>query len=492
MIKKFKIYICIIILFSFYFIIGCFGNQDDHSLLSQIEADPLITGKIPYGTASLGGFVVSNSNNKFNSLNYSLSSVYNAKVFLLELGIFTYTDKNGYYEFLGIPPGNYTVFAQHVNTDGILYINFIKATAKLHQKTLINESIVLKQTSAITGRITLLNSNDLNKVVVTLENLPFSSSVSDDGYFQLINVPSEQFVNLIISASGYVTKKYGPISILEGTNFIIKEPIVLDAENNVQNIIIGGSILDSLNNALISNVLIKVYKIIDNIPLLYKTYITDSKGKYSISLLTNNKYSFEFIHSNYFTQTTEIIVNDNKNINKNFYLKPIKLNEGYYKIYGKIYDEDNNVISKAKVYTIPYIKETLTSDDGYYSLDLPSGVYKLCVYKPEYFLSTTEIIIRSTITLPNPINLTLKKDKFSKLYPLYGTIIDKNNNPLKAKLFIDKYKLYTYTNESGAYTFYLNGGTYEILIEGVNFKKQIETFIDYKPTQLDVQVDNFF
>ncbi|HOD41696.1 MAG TPA: hypothetical protein PKL57_14135, partial [Candidatus Wallbacteria bacterium] len=198
---------------------GCFANQDDGVLQSQLN-DPLDPGAVKTGRGTLAGFVVSDANNRFGAANLALASVEKAVITLVETGLFTYTDSYGYYEFQGLAPGSYTVLAKRNDTEGSAYINYTAASVRPDEKSL-QQTIVLKKSASIAGRVVTLNGTGASGFLISVENFPAAAISSEEGHFRLDAAPAEQDIYLLITGFGYKAERYGPLKISESKLYSI-------------------------------------------------------------------------------------------------------------------------------------------------------------------------------------------------------------------------------------------------------------------------------
>lgn len=493
---KFKIYIGIKPLFIFAAAVllaccGCFGNQDDGALQAQLTNDPASTDVITGSTGTLGGFVLSDANNKFNAPSRAMAAVDKVTVTLLETGLFTYTDRYGYYEFPGLAPGNYTVFARRTDSEGLAYINYSAVSVRAGEKTLSPQSIVLKKSASIFGRVSASDGGNAAGFLVSLENYPVAALTSDGGYFMLDAVPAEQAVYLRIARDGYAAKRYGPVNALENKVCSINELITLDPDAASAAGTISGTTADGVTGAPLAAVFIKLYEQTGGGSLtLYKTSYGDGSGSFSIGAAAGKNYIAEFIRHDYFNQTIAVSLASGANAGLSVIMNRARSGLSYYTIAGRVRDGAGNPVAGAVVSSVPYSEQILTGADGSYKINISEGIYDLYAGKPGYAESTVRVSAFPYVNVPAEINFTLVKSNLSALYALSGTVTDVDNAPLAgAKVSIDKNDLYTYTNQTGFYTLHISSGTYEVnAAAGAGLEKTIEYYMGFAPQTLDIKI----
>ncbi|HBC75295.1 MAG: hypothetical protein A2008_04430 [Candidatus Wallbacteria bacterium GWC2_49_35] len=492
---RFKIYIGIKPFFIFAAAVllaccGCFGNQDDGALQAQLTNDPASTDVITGATGTLGGFVLSDANNKFNAPSRAMAAVDKVTVTLLETGLFTYTDRYGYYEFPGLAPGNYTVFAKRTDSEGLAYINYSAVSVRAGEKTLNPQSIVLKKSASIFGRVAASDGGAASGFMVSLENYPAAALTSDGGYFMLDAVPSEQAVYLRIARDGYAAKRYGPVNALENKVCSINELITLDPDASAAGTI-SGTTADDVTGAPLAAVFIKLYESTGGGTLiLYKTAYGDGSGSFSIGAAAGKNYIVEFIRHDYFNQTRSVSLASGANISLSIIMSRARSGLSYYTIAGRVRDGSGNPVAGAEVRSVPYSEQILTGADGSYKINISEGIYDLYAGKPGYAEATVRVSAFPYVNVPAEINFTLVKSNFTALYALSGTVTDVDNAPLAAaKVSIDKNNLYTYTNQAGFYTLHIASGTYEINASGgAGLEKTIDYYMGFAPQTLNIKI----
>ncbi len=471
---------------------GCFGNQDDGNLQSQLTYDPFNSGVIKIGSGTLAGFVVTDANNRFGSSSLALAPLAKARVTIVETGLFTYTDNAGYYEFLGMAPGDYTVTAFRTDTDGAAYLNYSKATVKADMKTFAGQSIVLKKMGRIMGRAVPESSTASNfkGFLITAENFPGAYTVSGaDGYFILDAVPAGQPLNLIISAGGYESRKYGPVTIDENKTFSINESIIMLSQQTARTLV-SGKIYDAVNGSLVADVFIKLYEKNDaGVNDTGIVFYGDSEGNFLITVETGKKYELEFIRRDYFNLRVPYDGSSSSMLIARMQRAKSDISS-YYIIRGKTVDDQSKILEGVKIYTSPFTAQTLSDSSGAFKIYLPAGVYNLYAAMPGYGDAVQALNLNPYLKPPDTLEIVLQKNNDNFFYRLSGNVTDVNSNALiAAKVSIDKNKLYTYTNQAGDYFLYLKSGTYEILVsDNKGLEKNIDYFMGSGPQKLDVKL----
>lgn len=465
---------------------GCFGNQDDGALLSQL-VDPLNPGAVKTGRGTLGGFVVSDANNRFGAPARALASVEKAVISLVETGLFTYTDSYGYYEFQGLVPGSYTVLARRNDTEGSAYLNYTNASVRPDEKTL-QQTIVLKKSASLSGRIVTSNGAGASGFLISIENFPAGALSSSEGHFRLDAAPAEQDIYLLITRDGYKSKKYGPLTISESKLYSINENITMETVS-AETSAITGSISDGSTGSAIPSVFIKLYEAAGGVKTLYKTAYADIAGKFSIGAEANKSYIIELAKQDYFNATAQISLTSNAPVKLDLKLIRAKSDISYFIISGKVTDSSGIAVSGAKISSVPYSEQVLSGPDGAYKLRISEGIYDIYASSPGSLQAVSRINARLSAGGAE-INFTLQKGNSTALYLLNGTVTDVNSSPLAgAKISVDKNNLYTYTNQSGNYSIYLSGGTYEInAVHGSGLEKTVTYFMGYGPQRLDIKI----
>jgi hypothetical protein len=471
---------------------GCFGNQDDGALQSQLNYDPLNSGVIKTGAGTLGGFVVTDANNRFGAPQAALASVAKVKVKLIETGLFTYTDKTGYYEFLGIAPGAYTVAAESTDSEGIAYINYSPAVVYSDAKTLASQTIVLKKSCRVFGRVAPSGGADASGFLVSVSGFsPAAAVTSEGGYFRLEALPAEQEVFLIVSKDGYQSKKYGPLSISENKVYSLNEDITVSPLSFAA-AYIDGKITDASDGASLSDSYIRLFEYSGGVKTLYKTVYCDISGNFSISAAADANYTIEFSKADYFNLSQPVKTGAaGTRIISIYKMSRAKSDiSAYYIITGKVVDGSGIPAAGVKIYTAPFSAQTLTDAAGAYKINAAEGVYDIYAVKPGYLDSLARVTLRPYTVKTAEVDLTLIKNNDSGLYQLTGTVSDIKDAALGgAKVSIDKNKLYTYTNQSGAYSFYIQSGTYEIYAsDNKGLEKRVDYYMGKGPQRLDIKI----
>ncbi len=471
---------------------GCFGNQDDGALQSQLNYDPLNSGVIKTGSGTLGGFVVTDANNRFGAPQLALSSVARVKVKLVETGLFTYTDISGYYEFLGIAPGAYTVAAESIDNEGTAYINYSPAVVYADAKTLASQTIVLKKSCRVFGRVAPSDGSSASGFLVSAVGFPSAAAVTaDGGYFRLEAIPAEQEVFLIISKDGYQSKKYGPISVSESKVYSLNEDITV-SPFSFSAAYIDGKITDASGGFPVSDAFIRLFEYSGGVKTLYKTAYGDMTGNFSISAAADVNYIIEFSKPDYFNLSQPLkIASAGTRTAFTFKMTRAKSDiSAYYVISGKVIDASAVPAAGVNIYTVPFSSQTLTDAAGAYKINVAEGIYDIYAVKPGYLDSHARVTLRPYTVKTAEVDLTLLKNNDSELYPLTGTVTDLNDTALSAaKVSIDKNKLYTYTNQSGAYSFYIQSGTYEIYAtDNKGLEKTVDYYMGKGPQRLDIKI----
>ncbi len=470
---------------------GCFGNQDDGVLQSQLNYDPN-SGVVKTGNGTLGGFVVTDANNRFGAPQLALSSVAQVKVKLVETGLFTYTDKTGYYEFLGIAPGAYTVAAESVDNEGTAYINYSPAIVYADTKTLASQTIVLKKSCRVFGRVTPSDGSSASGFLVSALGFPAAASfTADGGYFRLEAVPAEQELFLIVSKDGYQSKKYGPVSVSENKIYSLNESITV-SPLSFSAAYIYGKIVDASSGAPVSDSFIRLFEYSGGVKTLYKTAYCDMAGNFSISAAAGVNYAIELSKPDYFNLSQQV-KSGQAGTRTSFTFRMTRAKSdisSYYTITGKVADASSAPAAGVKIYTVPFSSQTLTDAAGAYKINAAEGVYDVYAVKPGYLDSRARITLRPYTVKTAEVDLTLIKNNDSELYQLTGAVTDVNDKALSAaKVSIDKNKLYTYTNQSGIYSFYIQSGTYEIYaVDNKGLEKTVDYYMGKGPQRLDIKI----
>ena len=471
---------------------GCFGNQDDGALQSQLNYDPLNSGVVKTGSGTLGGFVVTDANNRFGAPQAALTSVAKAKVKLVETGLFTYTDKTGYYEFLGVAPGSYTVAAESIDGEGNAYINYSPAVVYADSKTFASQTIVLKKSCRVFGRVAPPGGAEASGFLVTASGFaPAAAVTAEGGYFRLEALPAEQEIYLTVSKDGYQSVKHGPISVSENKVFSINEDITVSPISSAA-AYIDGKITGASNEGPISDCCIRLFEYIGGNKILYKTSYCDISGNFSISAAAATGYTIEFSKPDYFNLSQQFTTGaPGTRISSIYKMTCAKTDiSAYYVITGKVFDGNGIAAPGVKVYTRPFSAQTLTDASGAYKINPPEGVYDIYAVKPGFLDARARVTLRPYTVKTAEVDLTIIKDGDSALYALTGKISDVNDAAISgAKVSIDKNKLYTYTNQSGVYSLYIQSGTYEIYITNdKGLEKTIGYYMEKGPQRLDVKI----
>lgn len=468
---------------------GCFGNQDDGALQAQLKSDPAGSGVVAEGTSTLGGFIVSDANNRFNAPSRALAAVSGVTVTLLETGLLTYTDRFGYYEFPGIAPGVYTIFARRNDGEGAVYVNYVSATARVNEKVLVPQSIVLKRSSSLFGRVAASDGATAAGFLVSLDNYPVAAVSSDGGFFRLDAVPAEQPVYLSVSRAGYCAKKVGPVTALEGRVCSLIDVITVDADQAAAGTITG-TVADSAAGSPLAGVLIKLYEPQGASRTLYKTEFSDGSGAFSIGAAAGKTYTAEFVRQDYFNASATVSVA--AGASSSLKVKMVRARSGlsHYSISGVVRDGSGAPVAGATVSSSPFTEQILTAADGSYKINIPEGVFDLYASKTGYATSSSRITARPYVIVPAAVDFVIVKSSATQLYTLSGTVSGADNQPLAgAKVSIDKNNLYAYTNQAGYYSLYVTGGTYEVsATAGAGLGKTFEFFMRSAPQTLDIKL----
>ncbi|OQA77097.1 MAG: hypothetical protein BWY32_02635 [bacterium ADurb.Bin243] len=465
---------------------GCFANQDDGVLQSQLN-DPLDPGAVKTGRGTLAGFVVSDANNRFGAANLALASVEKAVITLVETGLFTYTDSYGYYEFQGLAPGSYTVLAKRNDTEGSAYINYTAASVRPDEKSL-QQTIVLKKSASIAGRVVTLNGTGASGFLISVENFPAAAISSEEGHFRLDAAPAEQDIYLLITGFGYKAERYGPLKISESKLYSINENITIEPVS-AETSSIKGAVSDASTGIAVPSVFIKLYESAGGVKTLYSTAYTDSAGKFSISAAVYKNYIIELAKQDYFSATSQASLTSAVPLTLDLKLVRAKSDISGFIISGKVTDSSGAAVSGAKISSVPYSEQVLSGPDGTYKLRVSEGIYDIYASSPGSLEAAARVNARLS-EKGAEINFTLQKSGATALYLLSGIVTDVNSSPLAgAKISVDKNNLYTYTNQSGNYSIYLSGGTYEInATNGAGLEKNVTYFMGHGPQRLDIKI----
>lgn len=456
-----KIITLLLLLFTPSLFSGCFGNQDDNLLTAQSNGGAN-TGLFQTGLGSLSGYIVSESYNNLNSPARALTSTPRVKVSLLENGSFAFTDQSGYFEFTNIKPGTYTVIARRNDPNGVKFINSFNADIAADKKNELRSSLSLKKAAAIEGRIKTSDNADASSFVITVENLPVHTTSAAGGYFLLDEVPSAQDIYLRISATGYQTRRYGPFNLIEGRRYFPAEDILIEKISG-SGAILSGKTTDIKTGASLTGVFVRAYDASSGSRLPERAVYSDINGDFSFPVDNSKKYTIEFSKENYYTYVQTLTTGGESAFYTPAALTGSAVESSYRTISGRVYDTASGLaVANARIYTRPSAASASSDRAGKYSLSLASGTYTLSTSCYGYSDSNITINVDPAAGIvTSEVNIGLSAKSGSSLNQVFGLVYDKQFNPQpNAKVSIDNSNIYTYTNQSGGYMFYLPSANY--------------------------------
>jgi len=471
-----------------FFLAGCFGTGGNPS--GQLVDDPLGTGVFTGDLGIIDGYVITDGANIFAAPSRSFKSISSAKVTIIESGVFTFTDDNGYYKFTGIKPGKVNVTVRGNDVNGFNYFNRITAEV-LANKSVLLQNIVLKKASKASGRIVTDDGGSPAGTTISVEGFPYFTLADTNGDFTLDSVPSDENIGFRVSKSGYSERSLGPINIVAGSSFSFTQNIPI-SRIQTATCVLSGKVYDSNVKKGISGAAVMVYETAGTGRTLTRTAYANSEGKYSVTLDQNKSYTVAFSRPNYYTKDYSFQASGSA-ASLDAYLVLANLNGKYYAINGIVRDATGATpIAGARIFSYPSSDFFTTGDDGSFSVSLPQGNFMLYASRAGYSDSTVEIIAQPYVDVTTEVSIKMVSNPSLALVGVSGTVLDLSSNTVaNVQVSVDKYGLYTYTNPSGAFLFYIPDGVYNIsaTTDGVYFGYSNFSISGVSPPPLTVKIN---
>ncbi len=322
----------------------------------------------------------------------------------------------------------------------------------------------------------------------------FNTGIHQDGYFNLPMPNGTYYVQG--NSDGYYFEEISDIVVQDEIVYLefYLEPVSFNGA-------LYGYVYDALSQIPIHNA-----EVWANTEGYWNNSFTDGNGFYYIDL-PNGTYWVDVWREGYFGYHLEDIIINDDDVQQDFYLTPMVFTGS---LSGYVYEEGtSNPIGEVNIWVNSdlYWSETMTDQDGFYSIDLINGIYWLDAWKEGYepvHLEDIEIIDNDVIqnifltplnsideneglsllnrlhqNFPNPfhelttISFTLKEkdhvriDIYNVKGQLINTLIDEEKDKGSHNLFWNGKNNNDHPVSSGIYLFKMKTG------EFTDFKKMI-------------------
>lgn len=298
------------------------------------------------------------------SLDYS-----NIAVTLVENGMTTTTDKDGYWSFTKVPVGHYTLKFERENTNPVTMAVDIVAAAEKNIETIE----LIPNAASIEGNVTLNGLTDYSGITVraTAEGMAeLSTKTNAAGYFYIGNVVTTETYTVHFEKAGWVsqTRQISGLEDLSINDITEGNPVkLLDTTAPVLNSIsvtVGNSELEGrkLNvyiNATeegsgISKVYVNTTNDFTNVePINYATplacYVSDTEGNYTLYVKVEDKSqnqsatsSQTFSIADYKTVVSSVLVDNEDGVNDGV-ITWTKAKSPYY-VTGNLLVDENTIL----------------------------------------------------------------------------------------------------------------------------------------------------
>lgn len=213
-------------------LIGCGGGSGSSSSLSvgpeQQQTNELasLTGRVLYNSQPLSGASV----RLYKPETAHMAGSIMASVVQTnqdEYGYYTTSDSNGYYNFVDIPVGEYTLIAIKDSRH-----QFVRTNVMLGSVTRADAE--LTPTSSILGEVVILDEDDneiddapLSGIVVYLEGTSYSAWTDSVGKFEIRHVPANESFTLTAANEMIKSTATQTVSLSKGTDKELDKPLKL-------------------------------------------------------------------------------------------------------------------------------------------------------------------------------------------------------------------------------------------------------------------------
>lgn len=297
----------------------------------------------------------------------------------------TLTDVSGKYTISNVTPGSYTVTAIKKDYDSSKVS--IKVTAGNITEANINltpvSAIDTTQYGRLSGKITDLNSsNPLSNV--TVYTSPATSTVTTNalGDYYIRNMTPGTY-KVIAEKNEYES---------DTTTVVIQKNLesVANLSLRASSTTLGnikGKVFDEISNQPIGNV--NIYTVPST-----SSVSTNSSGEYLIGNIPAGTYKVIASKTEYFSDTTEVVVQPGMEVNADLYLR---VSTGT--LEGVVLRAaDGGKVNRATVKTVPSTNIVFTDLTGQFLFEkLSPGEYKIITSHPEFVTDTTTVEIKAGI-----------------------------------------------------------------------------------------------
>lgn len=438
---------------------GCFGTGGDPS--GQLGEDPLGTGVFNSDFGMIEGYVVTDKTNAFNAPSRALKSVASATVTIVESGVFTYTNGDGYYKFTGIKPGILNISVRRNDAGGVDFFNRMTAEVTAGKTTALG-NIVLKRASRAAGKVVMGDGGSAAGTAVSVEGFPYCTLCDTNGYFVLDSVPSDEYISFRFSKPGYSEERFGPVNVVAGSSYSFTRQIVLNRSSQSSRTV-SGTIRESQKNSGIPAAAVRLYETAGSARTLARTAYADSAGNYSTTVEAGKSYVAAFSKNNYYTKEYTLAASDSA-AKLDASLTLANLNSVYYRIGGIVRDfATSTPLAGVRISSFPGSDSFTTGEDGSFSVSLLQGNYSLTASRAGYSETTMEIIAQPYVSVTTEISIKMTANGDFSPFQVTGTVLDNQSRPAaNVQVSVDKYGLYTYTDSSGGFLFNLPNGIYNL------------------------------
>jgi hypothetical protein len=392
----------------------------------------------------------------------------------------TFTDENGFYEFSGVPVGEYTLIAAKDQTH-----QFARTNVMLGAVSQVDAQ--LTPTGSIEGQVqlnTTTGGENVSGAIVYLVGTSYVAVTDIDGSFTIANVPANQSFELDVSSSLGVSTTKPTVTVSPGTT--TQAGIVTLQSPTVPTATIAGSVS-------VSGVTAPDPKLAGHLILLSANgnlegiNFTDENGNFSFLVKREGLFRVTPIPDEFDStpiyQNVTTIFGETSNLQEPFVLD-IDVEEPRYMVSGTIFKvekafpgEDESgvpiMLTSTVDSNINYV--AVSAPDGAFAVDVASGEYQVSVgggYRFQSPLTTNPIVVNASMEIPSPINLVPGKGMIQvngsvhKLAFAFNET-DQAGVPLTLTTTDATGESYAAVSDNtGNFTFYVPPGEYNLAVGG--------------------------
>jgi len=338
-----------------------------------------------------------------------------ASVFLEKTNLRTITNDKGEFTLTDVPAGKHNLIGEKGGGNGEKVSVRSEVNVK-EAETVDLQSLLLKKTATLVGTVKLKDKDNHSGINVYIAGSQFAALTDENGDYTLINVPEGTY-DISSSKSGYKTTTVSNIKASSGEYPLVQE-MALEAEP--QDVIGTDKLVTADGTGIITGVITDGAKGVAGAIVSLQggttsnpTTMTDKDGKYLLGNIPPGDYSIQVYRTGFDMSVMEnITIEAEKSITQDIKLNSNVVTLG--QITGTVVDITGKPVRIAAVYTTPNTTQTITDNDGKFTLtQIYPGDYLLIAAKGS--LGLTRLPVSIDRNNPNiEVNVTFGQDVISK------------------------------------------------------------------------------